>query len=263
MKKLNFWLLAGLFVSAFAMTSCGSDDDDNTVPPTPEGSTTNPSAITKENLKGEWNSNGMEMNQGVSLTFEGDQVTFKQNDQVGYQGAYTIKDGVASFSIEDKNNNTKVTYQTVSSLVGGNSVLVVKQIVSTPDYNEEYLAFALVKKGMTITTTKNEIQGQWIAYEGEGQDKWPWLSYKFEGDNLELIVGPWSLKCTGNYSYTNGILHFKPTAYYRAQGNIDPNTLEANWQPSDDSYEFEGLLLMATDEAYSFVVRPGILQKKK
>ena len=29
MKKLNLWLLASLFVAAFTLTACGSDDDDN------------------------------------------------------------------------------------------------------------------------------------------------------------------------------------------------------------------------------------------
>lgn len=29
MKKLNFWLFASLFVAAFTLTACGSDDDDN------------------------------------------------------------------------------------------------------------------------------------------------------------------------------------------------------------------------------------------
>jgi hypothetical protein len=30
MKKLNLWLLASLFVAAFTLSACGSDDDDNT-----------------------------------------------------------------------------------------------------------------------------------------------------------------------------------------------------------------------------------------
>ena len=29
MKKLNLWLFLSLFVAAFTLTACGSDDDDN------------------------------------------------------------------------------------------------------------------------------------------------------------------------------------------------------------------------------------------
>jgi hypothetical protein len=35
MKKLNLWLLASLFVAAFTLSACGSDDDDNPVETNP------------------------------------------------------------------------------------------------------------------------------------------------------------------------------------------------------------------------------------
>ena len=261
MKKMNFWLLAGLFVSAFAMTACGNDDeDDPTVPPTEP---TSSSAITQANLAGEWGAGGLDINQGISFTFEGDQVTFKQNENVGYKGPYTIKDGVASFTITG-NNNVSLTYQTVSSLVAGNTVLVVKQIVKNPDETRENLAFALVKKGMAINTKKEDLKGQWCWYEGDAGNKTITLSYKFEGDNLELIITPWSQKLVGTYTYVNGILKFHPTVGYRSQGNINPTTLEADWRVDNSVLQdYEGLLLTNGNEAYNFIIRNVVMQRKK
>ena len=46
MKKLNFWLFASLFVAAFTLTACGSDDDDN------PGGSDNPG--TPSSLVGKW-----------------------------------------------------------------------------------------------------------------------------------------------------------------------------------------------------------------
>ena len=261
MKKMNFWLLAGLFVSAFAMTACGNDDeDDPTVPPTEP---TSSSAITQANLAGEWGDGGLDINQGISFTFEGDQVTFKQGENLGYKGPYTIKDGVASFTITG-NNNVTLTYQTASSLVGGNAVLVVKQIVKEQDYTNESLQFALVKKGMTITTKKEDLKGQWFGYEGDAEYKSIMLSYKFEGDNLEMIITHWGQKLVGTYTYDKGILKFHPTVGYRPAGNINPTTLEADWREDNSVLQdYEGLLLTNGDEGYNFIIRPVILQKKK
>ena len=46
MKKLNFWLLASLFVAAFALSACGSDDDDTS------SSGDNPGTPTS--IEGKW-----------------------------------------------------------------------------------------------------------------------------------------------------------------------------------------------------------------
>ena len=46
MKKLNFWLFASLFVAAFTLTACGSDDDDN------PGGSDNPGNPTS--IEGKW-----------------------------------------------------------------------------------------------------------------------------------------------------------------------------------------------------------------
>ena len=51
MKKLNLWLFASLFVAAFTLSACGSDDDkdDGNKPPKDESLD-----VTEANLKGTW-----------------------------------------------------------------------------------------------------------------------------------------------------------------------------------------------------------------
>lgn len=46
MKKLNFWLFASLFVAAFTLSACGSDDDDDNTPGGQDG--------TPTSLVGKW-----------------------------------------------------------------------------------------------------------------------------------------------------------------------------------------------------------------
>lgn len=48
MKKMNFWLLASLFVAAFALSACGDDEENGN---TPKDETVE---VTAENLKGTW-----------------------------------------------------------------------------------------------------------------------------------------------------------------------------------------------------------------
>ena len=63
MKKLNFWLLASLFVAAFTVAACGDEDeplgpDNNNNNPTDSTTTPKDSTVTlpvnAENLKGTW-----------------------------------------------------------------------------------------------------------------------------------------------------------------------------------------------------------------
>ena len=49
MKKLNFWLLASLFVAAFTLSACGDEEEENDN--TPKDETVE---VTAENLQGTW-----------------------------------------------------------------------------------------------------------------------------------------------------------------------------------------------------------------
>lgn len=50
MKKLNFWLLASLFVAAFTLSACGDDEENNENVTPPNGNV----EVNAENLKGTW-----------------------------------------------------------------------------------------------------------------------------------------------------------------------------------------------------------------
>ena len=104
MKKLNLWLLLSLFVAAFTLSACGSDDDDDTPP-----ANTNP-------LVGTWESTGtgaFEPTHGSAL-----------HNAYQMRGIYTVKDNVITVtysqfswvSTEDgvtilDNEDTDQTYQ--------------------------------------------------------------------------------------------------------------------------------------------------------
>jgi hypothetical protein len=129
MKKLNLWLLLSLFVAAFTLSACGSDDDDDTPP-----ANTNP-------LVGTWESTGtgaFEPNAEVSTRYKlviGNDNSIKFDYRMyahgsalhnAYQmrGIYTVKDNVITVtysqfswvSTEDgvtilDNEDTDQTYQ--------------------------------------------------------------------------------------------------------------------------------------------------------
>ena len=93
MKKLNLWLLLSLFVAAFTLTACGSDDDDET-------------PANTNALSGTWKwipqHDGADVSEVNYLTFGNDN-SFKQTQELYannhlhvrwiYVGTYAIQDG--------------------------------------------------------------------------------------------------------------------------------------------------------------------------
>lgn len=197
----------------------------------------------------------------------------KQGDDVVYQGSYTLEDNVVSFSM----NGT--TYKSVPGLAGGQSVLIMKEVYE--DGNENF-AFLLVQKGKTISTRKEDIQGQWVWWEeyldnDSNPVKEARLSYKFEGDRFEMILVAWGQKYTGTYTYENGIVSLQMTNAYTSReegtgegwgpGDLDPVTLECDWKPLYREYwsfdTMQGPFFVIGDEAFTGIMMPSICKRKK
>ena len=231
-------------------------------------------AITIQDLMySEWEDGGLDYSAGYSLIFTADQVTVKQEGNVVYQGAYTLENNVVSFTI----NGT--TYESMAGLAGGQSVLIMKE-VNEDGY--ENLAFILVKNGKTINTRKEDIQGQWLwwfEYEvDEGEiERTIRISYKFDGDNFDLIITPWGQRFTGTYTYENGIVHLnfqngytsreEGTGYGWGEGDLNPVTLECDWKPLYREYwsfdSLEGPFFVVGNEALALLLMPSFCTKKQ
>lgn len=223
-------------------------------------------------MTAEWEDGGLGFSNDYSLAFTADQVTVKQGDNVTYQGSYTLENNVISFFMDG------ITYKSMAGLAGGQSVLIMKEVY---DDGIENMAFVLVQKGKTISTKKEDIQGQWVWWDGyldndNNHVKAARVSYKFSGDNFEMIIVPWGQKYTGTYTYTNGIVNLNITAGYTSreegtgygfgEGELDPITLIGNWKtlyPEHWSFEtMEGPFFVIGNEAFAALLMPSICTKK-
>lgn len=120
MKKLNFWLLASLFVAAFTLTACGSDDDD-----TP-ASNDNPSNPSSTSVVGTWeafiqasNQDDMALRYSHKLTY-----VFKQDGTFKIRTIYGFGQSAAQFHGEETvvlagkyvANNGKLQFSNVTTV---------------------------------------------------------------------------------------------------------------------------------------------------
>lgn len=249
------------------LDSIATYSTDDVTPPDPGTQT-----ITIQDLiNSEWEDGGLGFSNGYSLVFTADRLTIKQEGEVVYQGTYTLENNVVTFNM----NGT--TYKSMAGLAGGQSVLIMKEVFES---GYENLAFILVKSGKTVSTKKGDIQGQWLwweEYEDDGViERTVRISYKFEGDNFELIITPWGQRFTGTYTYENGIVHLnfqngytsreEGTGYGSGEGDLNPVTLECDWKPlyrehwSFDS--LEGPFFVIGNEACAILLMPSFCTKK-
>jgi len=270
MKKFSYLLLMlGLTFGLVTFTACGDDDDDDNNGSQNQGS----SVITTNDLIGIWTVNSTDDSYVVEFTK--DKVMMKENGKVEYEGNYTYKDGVVSFSYENE------TIQSVAGMLYNKSVLVFKSIMQTDMGNDEMLAFILFKQGKTVSATTNDIQGFWCWYEKfDGEEEIIRAALKIEGNNFDLIITPWGQRYVGTYTYRNGIIQLNVTNGYTSReegtGNgvgwegLNPYTLECdNWSALDkNSWTVDAVsntpFIANGNEAYGFVANiPCIFQKKK
>lgn len=239
-----------------------ASDEGTVVPPNP-----NVEPITTNALNGTWSDGGLGFSSDYTLSFNNDNVLVKQEGNVVYQGQYTLENNVVSFDIDGTH------YESMAGLAGGQSVLIMKEVDINPEYGRnENLAFIVVKDGMTISTRKEDIQGQWAWWFGRGteEDKTVRIAYKFDGDNFEIIITPWGQRYTGTYTYDKGVVTLNTTAGYTSrepgtgdgwgEGDLDPVTLVGNWSPlNEDRWNNPtgGLFFALGDEAFGLFLMPS------
>ena len=263
MKKLNLWLLASLFVAAFTLSACGDDDDSPSVPPADVPDGTIPAG---NDLIGTWTVNSTD--ESYTFTFTQAELTCKTKSGVNYQGSYTLKDGVLSYG----------GHEYKPALLKNKSVLVFKVLVKDGEGKEyEELAMILFKKGASVSTSSDELQGKWHWYMF-GDTQYIRAGWKFDGNKFELVITPWGEKYVGTYTYSHGIVNLKVTAAYTSrephtgygsgEGSLDPSTLEATWNVLDaDHWHIdaadEGPFIVNGAEAYGCVANLMCLYHKK
>lgn len=223
--------------------------------------------VTANDLTGEWEDGGLGFSRDYKLIFSGNQVTVMLGDNTVYQGNYTLSDNVVSFVVNG------ITYKSFAGLAGGKSVLIMKQVSG----DSEEWGFVLVKKGKTISTKKEDIQGDWLWWDTFGDEgEIVRIAYMFSGNNFEMIITPWGQRYTGTYTYEGGIvkLEFQQgytsreegTGYGSLWGDLNPVTLECDWKPLyQEHWNFDSLngpFFVVGNEAFACLLMPGICTKR-
>lgn len=284
-KYLSLAAFAICAICAFTFVSCGEEED-----PAPNtennsgtggsgqnsgGSTTGGVVNSVAALEGTWSTGNF------SLSFTDTQLTVKHvhGGEIRYQGPYTLKDGIVSYT-EKGENEEEYTYSFKAETYYDGIVLAKyyvyeeegKQQVSS--YPEEIY----VKEGKTIPTPN--LNGTWYMYEEEGraeeteQGKPICAAITIQGNSLQLIICPWSRKFTGNYTYQNGELTFNIEHYYtnfdfEGDQRLNWITLEGGWNeyPLDDyNFNMENpatfTFIVLGNKAFGTVGRSGFYEKQ-
>ena len=141
----------------------------------------------------------------------------------------------------------------------------------------EELDFIGIKQGTTVNATAKDIEGTW-RWPMHGQKDYNRAGLTVKGNTFDLIITPWGQRYTGTFTYTNGTMKLNiengytsrepGTGYGSMEGNMNPNTLEADWselytdhwtmQTGDEMF-----FIANGNEAFSFIVGlPAIFNKK-
>ena len=146
------------------------------------------------------------------------------------------------------------------SLLYDKSVLLMKYI---PDYfdikDDIEMAEIWYKEGKNPDTSKDKLDGKWFCYHRDSREEVN-NGLIIDGDKAEFIIGAWSTRMVGTYTYENGVLYLHPTEYYIGRdegmwgyGYIDPATLESPvWYPTGPEFPETFMFIVNGDEAYGW-----------
>lgn len=151
--------------------------------------------------------------------------------------------------------------QKVSLLRNGTVLLL------TYDYKEDY-PDAPVKKGMefyyrkgaTLPSDNSELQGTWFwmdKYMSNDKEDIR-IALKFTGNNIDLIVAPWSQRFICEYTYKDGFVSSKAPITFRTlwkwngSNPLNPeDPYDSEWLPTYDPDQYRGNL---TEDGFSFPI---------
>ena len=115
------------------------------------------------------------------------------------------------------------------------------------------------KEGKNPDTSKDKLDGKWFCYHRDSREEVN-NGLIIKGDKAEFIIGAWSTRMVGTYTYENGVLYLHPTEYYIGRdegmwgyGYIDPATLESPvWYPTGPEFPETFMFIVNGDEAYGW-----------
>ncbi len=239
MKKLNFWLLASLFVGAMTFTSCGDDKSDDPTPPAPAPSPA-PAAVTKADLIGSWK---VYLN-GAPVKFSFTDTQLKINDtDVDDNGAYTFENErlFYRFNGEDVSFNVEMIHN--KTVILAISIIPASQSYSGEEERQTSFGY---REGATIPVTASDIQGKWY-WQSEHGFVGARAVLILNGNQFDLTITPWAERHTGTFTYVNGYIHLTPEHSYICR--TDAGDLIDEAHPENSQWRVPGSL--GPDDYYS------------
>lgn len=218
--------------------------------------------VTKADLIGLWEVRGHEESgeEYFALRFTENEVTFYEYGEQQQTVPYTLENGVLTYMYPATEWSEAYTESKNVSLLYDKSVLLMKYI---PDYfdikDDIEMAEIWYKEGKNPDTSKEKLDGKWFCYHRDSREEVN-NGLIIKGDKAEFIIGAWSTRMVGTYTYENGVLYLHPTEYYIGRdegmwgyGYIDPATLESPvWYPTGPEFPETFMFIVNGDEAYGW-----------
>lgn len=222
--------------------------------------------VTKADLIGLWEVRGHEESgeDYFALQFTEDKVTIIEQPQYGDRQEltipYTLENGVLTYMYPATEWSEAYTESKNVSLLYDKSVLLMKYIPEEFDIKDDIeMAEIWYKEGKNPDTSKDKLDGKWFCYHRDSREEVN-NGLIIKGDKAEFIIGAWSTRMVGTYTYENGVLYLHPTEYYIGRdegmwgyGYIDPATLESPvWYPTGPEFPETFMFIVNGDEAYGW-----------
>ena len=133
------------------------------------------------------------------------------------------------------------------SLIRSGSVMLLQS---------DYGVAMYFRKGSRLPNDISELQGIWISFESyKAGDKNVSVAIKLNGDNIDLIVGPWAQRFICKYTYKDGVIASDGEVTFRTLWRIDgcndfnqDDPWASEWLPTYDPQQYTGNL----SEGFSF-----------
>lgn len=203
-----------------------------------------PVAPTKADLIGKWELRAQEEESEESFSY-----TFTENELIIEEFGtplvcdYSFNDGILTYTTPATEWSEPETFSKQVLLLYDKTVLVLKNKAFGED-NELEQAETFFKAGKEPNTSDANLDGKWFCYHGESKDEVR-LGFWFNGNNFDCVIGAWSARMTGTYTYEKGILYLHPTEFYTGResgewgyGRVDPATLECSSWKQVEAFDF-------------------------